>query len=135
MLAVFFTTISIAQTAEPSSDKDSIKESVLAPKIEFETDSFFIGNIPNDTIVTRVFKFKNAGTYDLYVIDVSADCSCTVPEYTAGTFAPGEEGSVTVNYNSKDSMGRFLQYITVFHDGNQNGYTFLTIEGFVELKL
>lgn len=119
MLAVFFTTISIAQTAEPSSDKDS----------------FFIGNIPNDTIVTRVFKFKNAGTYDLYVIDVSADCSCTVPEYTAGTFAPGEEGSVTVNYNSKDSMGRFLQYITVFHDGNQNGYTFLTIEGFVELKL
>jgi hypothetical protein len=117
---------------------DSVKEilidSMPQPTIEFDVDSYDLGSIPSDTIIQRTFAFKNSGTDTLELISTTADCSCTVPSFTPGKFLPGETGFIKVSFSGKDNIGRFIQYITVLHNASE-GYTFLTLKGFVEEKL
>jgi hypothetical protein len=45
------------------------------------------------------FRFKNTGTKNLVIENVSAQCGCTVPEKPEQPFAPGEEGVIKAKYN------------------------------------
>ncbi len=116
------------------SASSEVTDTIIQPIINFTLESFDLSDIPEDTTITRVFTFTNEGTDSLTILGVSADCSCTVPEYTEGTFAVGEKGYIKVTYNSKGNAGRFIQYVTVLHNAGE-GYTFLTLKGFVVKQL
>ncbi|MFT5723220.1 MAG: hypothetical protein ACI9JN_000329 [Bacteroidia bacterium] len=107
------------------------KDTILEPIISFEMASFDLGSVPEDTIITRVFTFSNTGNDSLTILGVTADCSCTVPEFELKKYGEGASGQIKVRFNGKDNAGRFIQYITVLHDA-EVGYTFLTLKGFVE---
>ena len=45
------------------------------------------------------FRFKNTGTKNLVIENVTAQCGCTVPEKPEKPFGPGEEGVIKAKYN------------------------------------
>lgn len=73
--------------------------------IKFEREIVDFGKLNDGEKVTCSFKFKNAGESDLIISSVSANCGCTVADYPREPIAPGEEGQITVTYDSSNSSG------------------------------
>ena len=60
-----------------------------------------LGKVKEGQVVEVSFRFKNSGTKNLVIADVSASCGCTVPEKPEQPFAPGEEGVIKAKFDSK----------------------------------
>lgn len=45
------------------------------------------------------FRFKNTGTKNLVIENVTAQCGCTIPEKPEKPFAPGEEGVIKAKFS------------------------------------
>lgn len=75
------------------------------------------GDIVQDAVVTHTFKFKNTGDSDLLLTRVKASCGCTTPKWSSEPIAPGQDGSVTVSFNSRGKMGPQMKTVTVTHNG------------------
>ncbi|MBR1774106.1 MAG: DUF1573 domain-containing protein [Bacteroidales bacterium] len=87
--------------------------------IKFDNDVLDFHTINDGEKVTGSFKFKNTGKYDLVISDVSANCGCTVADYPHGAVKPGEEGLISVTYDSKGSRGMKVQkLVTVLSNTN-----------------
>jgi hypothetical protein len=84
-----------------------------APVIKFEVAEHDFGKIVAGEKVTYNFKFKNTGTADLLITKVSASCGCTAPSYPSTPIAPGEEGVVSVAFNSEIRNGFQNKTVTV----------------------
>lgn len=141
LLSSLIIAISMSSLAQVKSDtlnldnnQEAISDSVLKAQISFKFESFDLGTVSDDTVIQRVFTFKNIGNDTLTILSAKADCSCTVPDFSAGKFAPGDSGDIKVSFYGKDNSGRFIQYITVLHNSGE-GYSFLSLKGFVERKL
>lgn len=75
------------------------------PQISFNKTEHDFGEILQGEIVSYTFKFKNTGNADLVISSHSTTCGCTVPEYPKGAIAPGEEGNITIQFNSNGKKG------------------------------
>jgi hypothetical protein len=64
-----------------------------------------MGKIKEGQQVEVAFRFKNTGSKNLVIDDVSASCGCTVPEKPDRAFAPGEEGVIKARFDSKGKHG------------------------------
>ena len=97
-----------------SSDSKAVKELTQEEKMNATKDSANftsiqwldstyrdIGKVKEGQVVEVSFRFKNSGTKNLVIADVSASCGCTVPEKPEQPFAPGEEGVIKAKFDSK----------------------------------
>jgi hypothetical protein len=85
----------------------------MGPKITFETMSYDFGKIKEGDLATYDFKFTNTGNMPLVVINVTAQCGCTAPDWSRDTIPPGGSGKVRAVYNSAQRPGVFDKYVTV----------------------
>lgn len=83
------------------------------PEITFEELSHNFGVMTEGEQVEYTFKFKNTGEGDLLIVNASASCGCTVPEYPRELIKPGAEGNLKVKFDSKDKTGTFDKTVTV----------------------
>lgn len=90
-----------------ASDQDAI------PEFTFETDTHDFGVIQQGEKVTYAFKFKNTGKAPLVISSANASCGCTVPEYTKTPVQPGEEGFITVTFDSSGKTGMNSKTVTL----------------------
>lgn len=97
-----------------SSDSKAVKELTQEEKMNATKDSANftsiqwldstyrdLGKVKEGQVVEVSFRFKNSGTKNLVIADVSASCGCTVPEKPEQPFAPGEEGVIKAKFDSK----------------------------------
>ncbi|OJW84620.1 MAG: hypothetical protein BGO69_07815 [Bacteroidetes bacterium 46-16] len=69
-------------------------------------DSFYnFGEIKEGDVVKHSFRFKNTGTNPLLISKADVSCGCTVPSFSKEPIAPGAEGTIEVQYNSKGHPG------------------------------
>ena len=106
------------QTARP----DFQQTAMDMPKttVEFETETYQFGKVPEGSKVTYRFKFKNTGNEPLTLTKVKASCGCTTPSYSKDPVAPGEDGFIDVEFNTANRTGVQTKSITVtgnFSDG------------------
>ncbi len=80
--------------------------------INFEVEELDYGTIEKGSNGVRVFTFTNTGNAPLIISNVKASCGCTVPTYSNEAILPGEEGEITVKYDTK-KVGKFTKTITV----------------------
>jgi hypothetical protein len=59
-----------------------------------------LGKVKEGGQVEVSFRFKNTGTKNLVIEDVTASCGCTIPEKPEKAYAPGEEGIIKAKFNS-----------------------------------
>lgn len=86
----------------------------IGPIMKFDEYEHEFGEIPPFTTRSYDFTFTNAGGQPLIVSNVEAACDCTSADYDPTPVMPGEEGKITVHYDSKTRYGKFHKVVTVF---------------------
>lgn len=83
------------------------------PVFAFETESHDFGRIRQGEVVSFVFKFKNTGKRDLIISGQKATCGCTVADYPHNPIKPGEQGQISVQFNSEGKKGMQTKTVTL----------------------
>jgi len=89
-------------------------QTVGTPQIKFETEFYNFGTIAQGEKVSHVFKFRNIGSGQLVITDVTTSCGCTASKYSIEPIAAGETGEVEVIFDSYGREGRQLKKISVW---------------------
>lgn len=58
-----------------------------------------LGKQPEGKAIEMSFKFKNVGSKNLVIQNVTAQCGCTIPEKPEKPIAPNEEGVIKAKFN------------------------------------
>jgi hypothetical protein len=74
-------------------------------KMEFYETKHDFGSIKDGDKVRHAYKFKNTGTNPLLISKVTVGCGCTSPSFSKEPIAPGGEGEVVLEFNSKGKPG------------------------------
>lgn len=82
-------------------------EAATMPKttMEFYETKHNFGDIKEGDKVRHAYKFKNAGSNPLLISKVTVGCGCTSPSFTKEPIAPGGEGEIVLEFNSKGKPG------------------------------
>lgn len=95
-------------SAEGDDDLDDL------PKIQFDEPVYDFGTIKYGESIKHDFKFTNTGKKPLLINNASGTCGCLVPEYTKKPIEPGEQGVLTITYNSEGRVaGQQEKTVTV----------------------
>lgn len=93
------------------------------PEITFDQDMHDFGRITEGESISYSFHFRNTGNGDLIISGCGATCGCTVADYPHKRVAPGEEGYVTVSFNSQGKVGQQYQEVTVNSNAQPSRHT------------
>ena len=97
----------------------------------FEVKSHDFGTIKEaNGPVTCTFEFTNTGDKPLLIIDATASCGCTRPEYPTKPIKPGKKGKIKVTYSPIGRPGAFKKTVKIKTNGKERATT-LRIEGTV----
>ncbi len=84
------------------------------PVIQFDSTTMNFGTIAIGEKVNHSFKFKNTGKAALIISQVTPSCGCTTPkDWPKHPIFPGEEGQISVEFNSSDFPGQIEKSISV----------------------
>ena len=72
--------------------------------------------LPSDGHLDTKFVFQNAGKTPVTIDKVRTSCGCTSAKLGKNTFAPGEQGEISVRFTFGDRKGPHRKIITVISD-------------------
>ncbi len=102
------------------------------PVMTFDETVHNFGNMVQGEVGKYNFHFRNTGNADLIIRGVRTTCGCTVGDFPHRRIKPGEEGNLTVTFNSSFKQG--YQNKAVMIRANTNpGQIVLTIRAQVLL--
>ncbi|RSK44952.1 DUF1573 domain-containing protein [Hymenobacter rigui] len=96
--------------------------------LTFEKELHDFGSVPEGTMATHEFRFKNTGNQPVIIANVQASCGCTTPDWTKTPVLPGKTGIVKAVYSSAGRPGIFNKTVTVTSNATTPS-TVLTIKG------
>jgi hypothetical protein len=112
---LFFCILAIMAIALPASLSAGGKKA----KATFSEYRYDFGNVKeNGGLVSHEFVFTNTGDGNLLIVDATATCGCTRPEYSKQPIAPGKKGKVKVTYNPTGRPGPIDRTVTVKTNGS-----------------
>lgn len=105
------------QPANPATPQQTVQQPT-APAgpttvMSFNETTFDFGSVQDGEKVAHTYKFKNTGSEPLILSDAKGSCGCTVPKWPREPIAPGGEGEITVEFNSKNKKGKRNQKVTI----------------------
>ena len=80
-----------------------MKDSTKFTTIQWIDTAIDFGTKTMGELVNITFRCKNTGDKPLYLFDVRPSCGCTVADYTKEPIAPGQEGKIDAQFDSKKS--------------------------------
>lgn len=102
------------------------------PDITFEELTFDFGTIAEDGgPVKHEFKFTNTGDAPLMIVNATASCGCTRPDFPKKPVGAGKKGILKVTYLPKGRPGEFNKTVTVKTNSKKHKKVTLRIKGFV----
>jgi hypothetical protein len=76
------------------------------------------------------YHLRNIGDKPLFVVSAQPGCGCTIANYSKGAIAPGSEGVITAEFDSrKGSVGTFSKTIVVTTNTKGSTNTTLIFKG------
>ena len=89
-----------ATTFEDSLKKQAAADTANVTSIQWMDSTYLdLGKQKEGKEIEVTFRFRNAGSKNLIIQDVTAPCGCTVPEKPEKPFSPGEEGLIKAKFN------------------------------------
>ncbi len=106
---------SVASTAQDNGMEISttINPDGKLPSFEFSEENHDFGTIEEGTIAKHDFVFTNTGDAPLIITNAQGSCGCTVPSYPREPIAPGEQGTIHVEFNSNGRTGNQTKTVTL----------------------
>ena len=80
-----------------------IKDSSRYTTIQWLDSSIDFGSAKMGEMVNIIFRCRNTGSKPLYLYEVRPGCGCTVADYTKTPIAPGKEGEINAQFDTKKS--------------------------------
>jgi len=91
------------------------------PRITFDKLVHNFGEIGLKSQKNCEFQFTNTGDAVLEITQIGVECgSCTVAELEKGQYAPGESGTIKVNFNADTQFGQATKYLTIHSNDRTN---------------
>jgi hypothetical protein len=94
---------SMANAGEKSAVSDTAQHQL--PQMTFDETVHNFGNMVQGEVGKYNFHFKNTGNANLVIKGIETTCGCTVGSYPHHPIKPGEEGNLTVTFNSSFKQG------------------------------
>lgn len=101
--------------------------------ISFKKVEHDFGTLKDGDIARHEYAFTNTGTEPLIISNVKAGCGCTAPSWPKEPIAPGADGKILVEFDTKGKPGPQTKNVTVYANTELGTHT-LTIKGLVEPK-
>lgn len=102
-------------------------------RLSFEDTLHNFGILTEGEVVEYEFTFTNTGKRDIIINEAKASCGCTVADYPAHPFKPGQKDKIKVTFSSEGKPGMNERGVVVTTNGNPSVYT-LTIQAQVNKK-
>ena len=112
----------------PNVVSDNAAPNPNAPVMKFAESEFDFGDIQADSKVHHTFSFTNTGKSPLLIEDATASCGCTTPSWTKEPVAPGAQGKMEVQFDSRGKKGIISKQVAV-RANTQPGITTILIKG------
>ncbi|WP_205500640.1 DUF1573 domain-containing protein [Rufibacter psychrotolerans] len=93
--------------------QEEVNPNAPKPVMTFKETEHDFGNIKADKKVSHTFSFTNTGKAPLVIESASATCGCTVPEWPKEPIAPGESGTIKVEFDPVGKSGQQSKQITI----------------------
>ncbi len=103
-------------------DKNKAGAQIYFPETEHD-----FGKVKEGEVVNYVFKFENKGTQPLLVKNVKTSCGCTAAITSEKELKPGQTGTIKVDFDTKNRMGKASKTITVVSNDLNEPSKVLTI--------
>ena len=82
--------------------------------ITWQESKFDFGDIYQGDKLSHTFKFTNTGNLPLVITNVEVTCGCTTPKgWARDPIPPGNEGEITVSFDSSAKFGKQNKVIKV----------------------
>lgn len=99
------------------------------PKIYSPANKYDFGTVESGAIVKHKFVLINNGDQNLVIDKVVSSCGCTAAEPERKELKPGDNTTVTVEFNSTGRTGDQLKTISVLSNDSNNPLFQFTISG------
>jgi hypothetical protein len=112
-------------------------ESIMRDPTQFTTMQWLdtalsFGTAKKGEKVHLTFRCKNTGDKALYLYDVKPSCGCTLVDYTKDPIAPGKEGQIVAEVDTKKGgLGEVHKTVFVRSNNSNHAKTYLTFTGTV----
>ena len=92
---------------------------ISAQEFQFEKETINYGKIKKGDDGKRIFKFTNIGSAPIIIKNIITSCDCAVPEKPERPIMPGEDATITVEYDTS-STGGFSKEIVIFSNAKES---------------
>ena len=75
-------------------------------KIKFIETKKDLGKVKKGDLVSAEYEFKNEGDQPLIITGYEVECSCTTVDFPKQPVAPGQNGKLTVKFDTKSAYDR-----------------------------
>ncbi len=114
--------------------KSQNNQAVSGPRIKFTKEQFDFGIVDEGKIVDYTFEYINDGTETLEIKDVKTSCGCTAAVVSGKSLKPGENGTLRVELDTTNRVGRMSSNVTIMSNDPVNGQKILTIYAEINKK-
>ena len=81
-----------------------------------------LGKVKEGQVVNVTWRFKNVGSTPLVITRVSAGCGCTASEPPKEPIAPGQEGKIEAQFDTKGQTGTPTKSVAVTANTKEREY-------------
>jgi Protein of unknown function (DUF1573) len=97
------------------------------PTIYFPETQHDFGKVSEGEKINYTFRFVNKGLSELVIKDVKSSCGCTAALLSSSNIKPGQEGTIKVEFDTKNRSGKNSKTVTVQSNDPKDPTKILTI--------
>jgi len=120
---------------KPEPEKHKADANAPGPEIRFDKMVHDFGDVGPGTANICEFGFKNVGEALLKIIDVKPDCGCTIFTLEKKEYAPGESGTLKINYHATTQSGVVTRRVPVISNDKAKPEITLTLKATVVARV
>jgi len=90
---------------DDQSKRDEEVKKLPKTTMEVPDTKFIFGAMIDGDKARHTWKIKNTGSNPLLIANVQTSCGCTAPFYPKDPILPGQEGEITLEFNSAGKEG------------------------------
>ena len=96
---------------------------------------FDFGDMKQQQTRTATVTVTNEGAALLSILDVKAECGCTVPTLAKDNLGPGESTQIDIQFNSKKFNGSVIKFVNIYSNDPNSPQVDVTITAKVHTAL
>ena len=123
-------TVACNNTEKPPADVASImKDSSQYTTLHWADSAIDFGTRKMGEIVNITFTCTNTGNKPLYLSEVRPSCGCTLVDYSKAPIAPGQQGKIEAQFDTKKSHPGEVHKSVFVHTNTNSTLRYLTFSG------